>query len=132
MRYFTIEELVHSDYATLYGIDNRPDEKSMHSLRVLVQEVLDPLRDAYGAPIYVNSGYRCPELNRAVGGSPGSHHLRGMAADITTGSRQGNRRLFDLVVSKRLKYTQLIDEKNFSWLHISYDPSDLSCRRLRL
>jgi hypothetical protein len=81
---------------------------------------LDPVRELWGAPLRVNSGYRSPALNAAVGGAPSSQHMAGEAADITTGSREGNERLFGLIVSSGLKFDQLIDERGWSWLHVSY------------
>ena len=68
------------------GIDNTPPSSAVKALNDLVDNVLDPLREAWGGPIRVNSGYRCPELNRIVGGTPTSQHQRGEAADITVGS----------------------------------------------
>lgn len=130
--YFTLEELTRSRTADRLGIDNRPDSMSAQNLHRLIDKVLDPLRRRWGAPLIVNSGFRCPKLNKAVGGAPNSHHLRGMAADITTGNRLDNRRLFHLAAESELQFTQLIDEASFAWIHISYDPSDLRRQILRL
>lgn len=102
------------------------------ALTALVDNVLDPLRRAWGAPITVTSGYRCTRLNAAVGGAANSHHLRGMAADITAGTRDDNRRLFALALALNLPFTQLIDEKNMAWIHISHDPADLRRQTLKL
>ena len=120
MRHFTLLELTRSDTARRLGIYNTPPASAVKALNDLVDHVLDPLRDAWGGPIKVNSGYRCPVLNKAVGGTPGSQHLRGEAADITVGSRSGNRRL--LALSKRLDLPvdQCIDEKNCRWIHVSH------------
>ena len=82
MKYFTISELLKSDTATKHGIWNGATKEAEENLRSLVENVLDPLREAYGKPIRVTSGYRCPKLNRLVGGSPNSQHMRGEAADI--------------------------------------------------
>ena len=80
---FTLEELIHSNTAERMGIDNVPkDEKVVENLRSLCLEVLQPLRDYVGAPVHINSGYRCPELNMTVGGVKNSQHCRGEAADI--------------------------------------------------
>lgn len=132
MQYFTIPELCYSATARARGIDNRPGPDVERNLRELTDKVLDPLRRAWGKPLTVNSGYRCPELNCAVGGSKSSHHMRGMAADITTGNRVDNRRLFQLVQDLGLPFTQLIDESNFAWIHISHDPADLRRQILKL
>lgn len=125
MKYFTIPELCASATAGARGIDNTPSAEVEANLRTLVARVLDPLRQAWGRPITVTSGYRCPELNRAVGGVKNSHHLRGMAADITTGNVVDNRRLFQLVRDLGLPFTQLIDEHNFAWVHVALDPADI-------
>ena len=120
MKYFTIAELTRSDTARRLGIDNKPPASAVKALTVLVDEVLDPLREAWGGPIRVNSGYRCPELNKAVGGSPSSQHQRGEAADITVGSRSGNRRLLALIKRLDLPVDQCIDEKDCRWIHVSH------------
>lgn len=76
-----------------------------------------------GRPLTVTSGYRCAELNNAVGGVPTSMHLTGHAADITAGSPVDNRRLYQLVQSLNLPYFELIGKKyDFRWLHISHAP----------
>lgn len=132
MKYFTIEELIRSATASARGIDNTPPTVAAVALRALTDNVLDPLREAWGRPITVSSGYRCPALNAAVGGARNSHHIRGMAADITTGNTTDNRRLFQLVLDLGLPFTQLIDERGFAWVHISYDPADLRHQVLKI
>lgn len=123
MKYFTIAELVRSDTARARGIDNAPPPSVAKSLEALVDNVLDPLREAWGRPIYVSSGYRCPALNRAVGGASSSQHKKGLAADISTGTTEGNRALWDLVLRLGLPFDQMIDEKGWQWLHVSYNPA---------
>ena len=119
-KYFDFNELIRSDIARSRSIDNTPPPQVAARLEVLAVRLLDPVRELWGAPLRVNSGYRCPALNRAVGGAATSGHMRGEAADITTGSREGNRRLFGMIVEKGLEFDQLIDEKGYSWLHISF------------
>lgn len=82
-RNFTLEELVRSPTASRLSIPNTPSESVMHNLILLCNNILQPLRNAYGKPIIVNSGYRSPELNKAIGGAKNSQHMRGQAADIT-------------------------------------------------
>jgi len=108
--------------ATRRGIDNTPTEEAKRNLTTLVDKVLDPLRTAWGAPIVVNSGYRCPALNEAVGGSKTSDHMTGRAADIEAADRTAasNARLFALAQSLGISFDQLIDESNMSWVHVSY------------
>jgi zinc D-Ala-D-Ala carboxypeptidase len=120
MKYFTIAEFVRSETADRRAIDNRLPKELLPNVQELVNNVLDPLREAYGKPITVTSGFRCPALNKAVGGSATSQHMSGQAADITAGSREENRRLFYLVQELGLPFDQLIDEKNYSWIHVSY------------
>lgn len=120
MKYFTIKELCRSTVATQKRIDNTPNSIIVNNLNQLINNILDPLREKYGKPIYVNSGYRCPALNSAVNGSKTSSHLKGLAADITVGSPTKNKKLFNLIQELNLPYDQLIDEKNYSWIHISF------------
>ncbi len=122
MKYFTIQELTRSTTAQLRGIDNTPSQQVIENLVALVDNVLDPLREAWGAPLRVNSGYRCRELNKAVGGVPASQHMLGQAADITAGDRRANRELYSLLRRLDLPVDQAINEHDFSWLHISYGP----------
>lgn len=119
MKHFTIGELCASTTADARGIKNTPMLQETGNLKALADNVLDPLREWYGKPIYVNSGYRCPQLNRMVGGKPTSQHLKREAADITAGSKEENRKLFDYIRAN-LTFDQLIDEKNFSWVHVSF------------
>lgn len=132
MKYFTITELCQSHTAAVQRIDNTPTEAVKRNLTALVENILDPLRQAYGRPINVNSGYRCPSLNKAVGGAKNSQHLTGHAADITVGNKTQNKKLFDLIQSLKLPFDQLIDEKNFRWVHVSYDPARNRRQVLRL
>ena len=122
MKHFTLTELTRSATARRLGIDNTPSPEAVAALTQLVDNVLDPLREAWGAPLYVTSGYRCPALNRAVGGVPHSRHILGQAADVTTGTIDGNRRLWQLLQSLHLPVDQVINEHGFRWLHISYGP----------
>ena len=122
MKYFTINELTRSTTARLNGIDNTPSQQVINNLTALVDNVLDPLREAWGKPIHVNSGYRCKALNTAVGGVPASQHMRGEAADITAGSREANRQLYSLMRQLKLPVDQAINEYDFRWIHVSYGP----------
>lgn len=124
-KYFTFGELCKSDVALQKRIENTPtDAETIERMQALMDECLDKVRELWGKPIGVNSGYRSPELNRAVGGAQNSQHLRGEAADITTGSKVNNRKLFDLIVACDIDFDQLIDESDYKWLHISYTSTD--------
>lgn len=131
MKYFTLKELTRSTTATAKGIDNTPTPEVEKNLTLLIENILDPLRLIYGKPITVNSGYRCPELNKAVGGSKTSDHMKGFAADITGGSKEENERLFN-IIKHNFHFKQLIDERDFLWVHVSYDPSNLKNQILKL
>ena len=119
---FTLEELIRSNTAERMGIDNVPkDEKVVENLRSLCLEVLQPLRDYVGAPVHINSGYRCPELNMAVGGVKNSQHCRGEAADIRIVSpKQG--REWAAWIEDNCRFDQMLLERNKNgtvWLHVS-------------
>lgn len=122
MKHFTINELTRSATAQRLGIDNTPPAEALAHLEALVEHVLDPLREAWGGPLHVNSGYRCRALNKAVGGAAGSQHMRGEAADITVGSRLDNARLYRLLQQLDLPVDQAINERDFAWIHVSYGP----------
>lgn len=119
-KYFTIGELCKSDVAVEKRIANTPDNTTIERMQALMEQCLDKVREMWGKPIGVNSGYRSAELNRAVGGANNSQHLRGEACDITTGTKENNRKLFDLIVASDIPFDQLIDESGYKWLHISY------------
>ena len=119
---FTLEELIRSNAAERMGFDNVPkDEKVVENLRSLCLEVLQPLRDYVGAPVHINSGYRCPELNMAVGGVKNSQHCRGEAADIRIVSpKQG--REWAAWIEDNCRFDQMLLERNKNgavWLHVS-------------
>lgn len=121
-KYFTLGEMMRSQTAEARGINNKCNIEQAGNIQRLIAEVLDPLREAYGKPIRVTSGFRSPELNKAVGGSKTSDHMKGCAADIvgTPNTKGENKKLFELVQRLGLSYDQLIDEKGFRWVHVSY------------
>ena len=104
------------------GINNDPSIQVCKSLTALIEKVLDPLREAYGKPIIVTSGYRCEKLNKAVGGAASSQHVKGEAADIRSvqDTPEENKKLFDLIVKLKLPFDQLINEYNYDWVHVSF------------
>lgn len=119
MKYFTLKELCNSGVARVRRIDNTPNAEQVENLTALVENVLDPLRERFGHPIIVSSGFRSKDLNAAVGGAKNSQHMTGEATDIYAGTKEGNRELFNLIV-KYLPYDQVINERDFSWIHVSY------------
>ena len=89
MRHFQFSEFIKSDKANELGIDNTiSDARYVANIYILVDNVLDPLRDIIDIPIYIDSGYRCTELNKAVGGVDSSQHMKGLAADISFGRNE--------------------------------------------
>lgn len=124
MKYFNYYELTASSTAKRKGIDNTPDATVRANLTALVANILDPLREAYGKPIVVSSGYRSPKLNRAVGGAAKSQHVTGQAADIHTLSDTpaDNKKLYDMILKLKLPFDQLINEYDFNWVHVSFSP----------
>lgn len=122
MKYFTIAELSKSDTASRLGIDNTPTPAAESHIVQLVNNILDPLRTAWGKSIVVNSGYRCQQLNKAVGGATSSKHLTGEAADIEDASRrkEDNKKLFELIIKLNLPFDQLINEFDYDWVHVSF------------
>lgn len=122
MKYFTLNELTYSSTAKQKGINNTPNATIKANLVNLVDNILDPLREAYGKPIVITSGYRCPELNKAVKGASKSQHVKGEAADIRTQSDkpEDNKKLFDLALKLNLPFDQLIGEYGFNWVHVSF------------
>jgi len=141
-KYFTIYELTRSEAAKRLKIDNTPTEKIKENLLALVTNVLDPLRLAWGRPIVVTSGYRCPKLNKAVGGAASSQHVYGQAADIrtTTDHPDDNMKLLKCLIESNLPFDQLISEYvdkdgRPNWIHVSFGPKNrrqmLTCKNGR-
>lgn len=139
MKYFTIHELTRSATAKRLGIDNTPTTAIRANLEALGKNILDPLREAWGAPIIVTSGYRSIKLNKAVGGAKNSQHIYGQAADIRTVSdkREDNMKLLRKLIELELPFDKLIAEYVDSsgrpdWIHVSYAPArrgiKLTCR----
>ena len=129
-KYFTISELTSSSTAKSRGIDNTPNDEQVRNLEALIK-TLDVIREHYGSPIKVTSGFRSWQLNQAVGGSKTSQHSLGQAADLVC---DNNTELFDLIIELKdkgiINFTQLINEKpdqygNPTWVHLGVDPNNL-------
>lgn len=120
--HFTLAEFVRSETAENNHIDNTPSQEVVDNLRALCRNVLEPARTAYGEPIYITSGYRCPALNKAVGGKPTSQHLRGEAADLQVRGVKNLRKLYNAILDHGV-FDQLLYETNKAgakWIHVSY------------
>ncbi len=119
---FSLQELLLTSNRKFDNEQYNPPAEIIENLRALCVNVLQPLRDALGTPVNLNSGYRCPSLNRAIGGAKNSQHMSGQAADIVDFTN-GNEYLFKKIKELNLPFDQMIDEFNFRWVHVSYDPS---------
>ena len=131
---FSLHELTKSETALRLDLDNTPGETETENLRTLCEMVLQPVRDHYGKGVKVNSAYRSPESNAAVGGSKTSDHCKGMAADIEIVG-VANADLAQWIMDN-LEYTQLILEfytpgiPDSGWVHVSYNPDNLKKQEL--
>ena len=131
---FKLSELIKSETAMRLDIDNTPNEEQIESLRLLCENILQPVRDHFGKPVKISSGFRCSALNQAAGGSANSDHCRGQACDFEIDGVP-NPELAGWIEAN-LKYTQLIlefytqGEPNSGWVHCSYSPSNLKAQSL--
>lgn len=120
--HITLDEAIQSATAIRKGIDNKPGEWELINMKIVAEKCFEPLRKWYGRPLRINSFYRSPELNIAVGGSKTSQHCKGEAIDISAGSRAENKKLYEWAKAN-LVFDQLINEYNYQWIHISFSPS---------
>ena len=131
---FSLHEMTKSETALRKGMPNEPTEADIANMKLLAEKVLQPLRDHYGVGIKVNSGYRSPDVNAAVGGGRTSDHCKGQAADIEIAGIP-NATLAQYIKDS-LQYTQLILEfytpgiPDSGWVHVSYDANNLKCQTL--
>ena len=131
MKYFSIEELTKSATAKRLGIDNTPSDKIKKNLTLFIEKVLDPIREDWGSPIIVSSGYRCPELNKAVGGANTSGHQYGYCADLQVkGGMKKIRELADFIFKwmkdHNMKWDEILFEQSggVTWLHFCWIGKD--------
>lgn len=122
---FALSEITHSNTAKRLGIDNEPTEAHLQNMQHLVDNLIQPLRDAVG-PIRVSSGYRNPELNRAIRGSRSSQHCKGQALDLQFWEmgKMNNKVIYDWILKSGLEFDQMINEFDFAWIHISLKKED--------
>lgn len=137
-RYFDLPEFIKSDTAEKKGIDNTPSFEIVDHLLQLTQQILDPMREAWGGPLVVNSGYRCAKLNKAVKGVKNSAHLQGWAADIRPSDNRRTAKFIlwaaDWLEINDINYDQAIDEQvgGARWLHIALKDNNGRQRRQNL
>lgn len=120
-KYFSLLELVNTSTTIL--ANNIPSWDSVENLLILCEKILDPLRGAFGKPIYINSGYRSNFVNVAVGGVSTSQHLLGCAADISASSRDSISELFALIQEMELPFDQVIYYRKAGFIHVSWSPT---------
>tara|TARA_R100001082_G_scaffold104753_1_gene76340 strand:- start:126 stop:581 length:456 start_codon:yes stop_codon:yes gene_type:complete len=123
-KHISYKEGVHSNTATRRGIKNIPDNEQLKNMETIADEVFEPLRAWVGGPIKINSFFRCPDLNTAIGGSSKSQHCKGQAIDIDdTFGRATNAEMYHFI-KEHLDFDQLIwefgDDDNPDWVHVSY------------
>ena len=127
-KHISDREGVYSTTATRRGIDNTPKLEELNNMKLLAEKIFEPLREWVGGPIRVNSFYRSPELNKAIGGSTTSQHCKGQAMDIDdTSCHKTNAEMYAWI-KENLDFDQMIwefgDDKNPNWVHVSYVSED--------
>ena len=126
-KHLTLKEVIKSNTAIRLGIDNAPSMKHLHNLKILAENVFEPVRTHFNVPVYVSSCYRSLVLNRAINGARGSQHLLGMAIDIDQDFRStvSNLEIFNYI-KDNLDFDQLIweytnEDGTPAWIHCSYN-----------
>jgi hypothetical protein len=125
---FTLQELIYSDTAVRMGIDNKPNDETVENLKILCENILEPVREHFKAPVVVSSGYRSEAVCLAVGSSSKSQHIKGQAVDFEIFGIP-NKDVSDWIVNN-LDYDQCIlefwndKEPNSGWVHCSYNSED--------
>ena len=115
---FKISELIYSETANAKKIVNMPDINSLDCMLDLICDCLQPLRDKLGKPMIITSGYRCYQLNKAIGGATNSQHTKGQAVDFHV-KGMTIQQLMEFVINSGVPFDQCINEHN-QWVHISY------------
>ena len=126
--HISYKEAIKSNTALRRGIDNTPDDYQIGNMMAIAKHVFEPLRKWVGGPIKINSMFRCPELNQAIGGSSRSQHCEGRAIDLDdTFGHKTNAEMFQYI-RENLNFDQLIwefgDDDNPAWVHVSYISED--------
>lgn len=117
-KHISYDEAVLSPTALRAKIDNTPNDDVLEAMQHVANNLFEPLREWYAKPIKINSFYRCEKLNKLVKGASTSQHLKGEAIDISAGSKEENKKLFDWV-NAHMEFDQLINEYDYTWVHIS-------------
>ena len=132
----TLKEAIKSNTASRLGIENSPEEWEIHNLRAVAENVFQPVRDHFGVPIGVSSGYRSKALNKAIGGSKYSQHMIGEALDIDADiyGKVTNAEIFNYI-KNNLEWDQMIwefgDDDEPNWVHVSYKEAGHNRKQLK-
>ena len=135
-KHISYKEGVYSNTAIRRGIDNTPNDDQLHFMGIIAEKIFEPLREWVGGPIKINSFFRCPDLNKAIGGSSKSQHCHGQAMDIDDNyGRATNAEMYHWI-KENLDFDQMIwefgDDDNPNWVHVSYvSPEENRNRCLR-
>ena len=123
-KHISYKEGVYSNTALRRGIENKPNKEQLSNMKLIAEKIFEPLRSYVGGPIKINSFFRCPELNTAIGGSKTSQHCKGQAMDIDdTFGKATNAEMYNWI-KEHLDFDQMIwefgDDNNPNWVHVSY------------
>tara|TARA_R100001463_G_scaffold76672_8_gene130848 strand:- start:6319 stop:6798 length:480 start_codon:yes stop_codon:yes gene_type:complete len=138
---FSLSEFLKSNVAKRHGIDNSPEFHHIEQMKALCEFTLQPIRDGIGM-LGINSGFRSEALNKAIGGAhkikngvyvATSQHCKGQAADLRYIDSEGklnNKMIWDFVLENDIPFDQMINEFDYAWIHISYNPKGNRCQLL--
>lgn len=118
-KHITLAEATESATALRLGIKNVPNEVELDTMKYVAENLFEPIREWYDKPIKINSFFRCIALNKAVKGSLTSGHVLGNSIDISGGNKVENKKIFDFIKTSGLDFDQVINEYDFTWIHIS-------------
>jgi uncharacterized protein YcbK (DUF882 family) len=118
-KHITLQEATESAIALRMGINNVPNEVELEAMKYVSENLFEPIREWYNKPIKINSFYRCLALNKAVNGSKTSGHVLGNSIDISGGNKVENKKIFDFIKLSGLNFDQVINEYDYTWIHIS-------------
>ncbi len=127
----SLSEVIKSNTAIKNGIDNSPTLEHLNNLEILAEKIFQPIREHFGVPIGISSGYRSKALNKAIGGSKTSQHCSGQALDLDADiyGKVTNKEIFDFIV-ENLDFDQVINEYNYSWVHVSYNSRQVNRKQV--
>lgn len=122
---FVLSEIIRSNTAKRLGISNEPKKEHLKNLQRIITSIIQPMRDDLG-PIRISSGYRSPSLNRAINGSNKSQHTKGQALDLQfwKEGQMCNKEIYDWIIDSGLEFDQMINEFDYSWIHLSLRKKD--------